>query len=135
VLVQTGIIKPTPQGNEPHVADWMPLIPLSLLAFQAGGQLVTSRLVRFDEVPTVVLTTLLGDLFIDPAFMAKSNPVRNRRVASFLALFLGAMASGLLAKHEGLSCPLWIAAGCKAAITVSWLFWPARRDDKDGGMV
>lgn len=93
--------------------------------------MATSRLLRYDEVPTVVLTTLLGDLFIDPAVLARKNARRNRRVGSFLAHFLGAMASGLLVRSSNLACPLWIAAGLKAAITLSWLFWPADRDAKD----
>lgn len=34
------------------------LLPLALLAFQFGGQIVTSRVLGFNEVPTNVLTSL-----------------------------------------------------------------------------
>jgi hypothetical protein len=40
--------------------DFMESLPIGLLAFQGGGQLVASRLLGFSEIPTVVLTPFLS---------------------------------------------------------------------------
>lgn len=67
--------------------EWTRLVPISLLALQAGGQVVASRVLALDEIPTVV-TALFCDLLVDPQLTAKVNPKKNRRVGAFLALFL-----------------------------------------------
>ena len=125
ILVQTGTVDADIGPKAFHGSHWLQLIPISLLAFQAAGQIVTSRLVGVDELPTLVLTTVLCDLLIDRNLLAglKENPVRNRRAAMFFALFLGAMISGFLAREAGLACPLWIAAGLKGSVTLCWVFW------------
>ncbi|WEW57016.1 hypothetical protein PRK78_002475 [Emydomyces testavorans] len=130
ILLKTGVIG----SNIPksaHGIHWLQMVPIALLAFQAAGQIVTSRMVHVEEIPTVVLTTVLADLFIDPRLIAKTNTVRNRRVAMILALFGGAMLSGGLTKVAGLSCSLWLAAGIKGAITICWALWRAKVDVKD----
>ncbi|TPX21887.1 hypothetical protein DIZ76_015852 [Coccidioides immitis] len=97
ILVETGIID-SEISSSIHGVHWLQMVPITLLAFQAAGQIVTSRMVQVEEIPTVVLTTVLADLFIDPRLLAKTNLVRNRRGATVLALFGGAMLSGALTK-------------------------------------
>lgn len=107
----------------------MQILPISLLAFQAAGQICASRLLAFDEIPTVVLTTLLCDLLVDTKLYVRpwsANPKRNRRIAAFLALFLGAMTAGGLSKTTSIASSLWLAVALKGTITLSWLVW---RDD------
>jgi len=48
---------------ESYETESITLLPLALLAFQFGGQIVTSRVLGFNEVPTNVLTSLYCDLF------------------------------------------------------------------------
>ncbi|EAS34451.3 uncharacterized protein CIMG_05475 [Coccidioides immitis RS] len=122
ILVETGIID-SEISSSIHGVHWLQMVPITLLAFQAAGQIVTSRMVQVEEIPTVVLTTVLADLFIDPRLLAKTNLVRNRRGATVLALFGGAMLSGALTKAIGLSCSLWLAAGIKGVITICWALW------------
>ncbi|KKZ62283.1 hypothetical protein EMCG_00452 [[Emmonsia] crescens] len=128
VLVETGIVKPKAEHG-PNPIAWMEIIPLSLLAFQAGGQIITSRLLKMDEIPTVVLTTVLCDLLIDPRLLANPNPARNRRVGSFVALFVGAMVSGFLSKGAGVASSLWLATAVKGVVTFCWMVWRGKRHE------
>jgi hypothetical protein len=127
-VVQTGIVSSRPEDPRAPI-QWVQILPISLLAFQAAGQICASRLLAFEEIPTVVLTTLLCDLLVDTKLYVRpwsANPKRNRRVAAFLALFLGAMTAGGLSKTTSIASSLWLAVALKGTITLSWLVW---RDD------
>ncbi|KAJ5133421.1 hypothetical protein N7448_001551 [Penicillium atrosanguineum] len=124
-VVQAGIVSPKPEDPRGPI-QWNQIIPITLLAFQAAGQIVASRLLAFDEIPTVVLTTLLCDLLVDTNLYTRpwsANPKRNRRIAAFLALFMGAMTAGGLSKATGMASSLWLAVALKGSITLSWFFW------------
>lgn len=108
------------------------MVPISLLAFQAGGQIVASRVLAFDEIPTVVLTALFCDLLVDPKLTARVNPKRNRRVGALLALFFGAMTAGGLSKVTGMAASLWFAMGLKLAVTLAWVVWKGEVRRKSG---
>lgn len=82
----------------------------------------------FSEIPTVVVTSLLCDTASDPELFGKltANAKRNRRVGAFLCILVGAVAGGWIARATGgVHTALWIAAGVKAGIAVSWIVWPA----------
>jgi hypothetical protein len=124
-VVQAGIVSPRPEDPRAPI-QWNQIIPITLLAFQAAGQIVASRLLAFDEIPTVVLTTLLCDLLVDTNLYTRpwsANPKRNRRIATFLALFMGAMTAGGLSKTTAMASSLWFAVALKGIITLSWFFW------------
>ncbi|KAF3391377.1 hypothetical protein F1880_007930 [Penicillium rolfsii] len=124
-VVQTGIVSSRPEDPRAPI-QWVQILPISLLAFQAAGQICASRLLAFDEIPTVVLTTLLCDLLVDTKLLIRpwsANPKRNRRIAAFLALFLGAMTSGGLSRTTSIASSLWLAVALKGTITLSWLVW------------
>ncbi|KAL2794311.1 hypothetical protein BJX66DRAFT_201013 [Aspergillus keveii] len=135
LLVQLGVVDPRPEDPRAPI-EWMQVLPISLLAFQAAGQIVASRVLEYDELPTVVLTTLLCDLLVDPNLGAtiKANPKRNRRIGGFLALFLGAMTAGGLSKVTEMAASLWFAMGIKLVITVSWFVWKGERSRKVAGI-
>jgi hypothetical protein len=122
ILIQLGVVTPKPEDPRAPI-EWMQVLPISLLAFQAGGQICASRILALDEIPTVVVTTLLCDLLVDPKLTAKSNPRRNRRAGAFLALFLGAMTAGGLSKTTGMASSIWLAMGLKMVITLAWVVW------------
>jgi len=105
------------------------LIPLALLAFQFGGQIVMSRVLGINEVPTNVLTSLYCDLFSDPLLLAplSKNLKRNRRIASILLLVAGGVVGGWLQRSSaGMSTALWLAGGIKFVIGFGWVFWRSR---------
>lgn len=141
LLVQSGVVSSKPEDPRAPI-QWMQVLPISLLAFQAAGQIVASRVLAYDEIPTVVLTTLLCDLLIDPKLYDrpwKVNPKRNRRIAAFLALFLGAMTAGGLSKVAEMTASLWLAMGLKSGIMASFFVWKddrkvmlKRRDEESG---
>ncbi|KAH8886345.1 hypothetical protein GQ53DRAFT_750616 [Thozetella sp. PMI_491] len=112
------------------------LIPLALLAFQFGGQIVISRILGFNEVPTNVLTSLYCDLLSDPLLLASlsKNPKRNRRVAAIILSVLGGITGGWLQRSAaGMSAALWIAGGIKVVIALAWISWRSRPAPEEKG--
>ncbi|CAI7645561.1 unnamed protein product [Penicillium discolor] len=122
VLIQLEVITPKPEDPRAPI-EWLQVLAISLLAFQAGGQICASRVLALDEIPTVVVTAMLCDLLVDPKLTAKFNPKRNRRVGAFLALFLGAMTAGGLSKTTTMASSIWLAMGLKLIVTLGWVVW------------
>lgn len=122
ILIELEIITPKPEDPRAPI-EWVQVLAISLLAFQAGGQICASRVLALDEIPTVVVTALLCDLLVDPKLTAKFNPKRNRRVGAFLALFLGAMTAGGLSKTTSMASSIWLAMGLKLIVTLGWVVW------------
>lgn len=106
---------------------WTQLIPIALLSFQSAGQIVTSRALNVNEIPTVVITSLLCDLFSDPGLFTLpivTNRKRNNRAMAFTLTLGGAVVGGWVSKltHQ-VGAMLWVAGGTKMLITLSWMFW------------
>lgn len=109
-LISSGIAADGPQHNrDPEIAgnrgyfDWVELCPIALLAFQSAGQIVASRVLKYNSMPTLVLTSLYCDLFSDPNLLTAGlfeDPDRNRRAASATTLFVGAVVGGALSKSS-----------------------------------
>jgi uncharacterized membrane protein YoaK (UPF0700 family) len=113
----------TDASNELH---WQVIVPLAAVAFQSSGQAVTSRVLQYGGLTSVVLTSNYCDLFSDPNLFAVSNVERNRRIAAPVLLLLGAILGGLYAHSDfGMQGALWTAAILKASVVVAWLFWQA----------
>ncbi|KAL2278162.1 hypothetical protein FJTKL_14587 [Diaporthe vaccinii] len=112
-----------------YETESMTLLPVALLAFQFGGQIVTSRVLGFNEVPTNVLTSLYCDLFSDPLIIAPigKNVKRNRRVVAVLLMVAGGIIGAWLQKSEaGMPAALWIGGAIKMVIAVCWLTWKGK---------
>lgn len=128
-LVQRHVV-PSPAGYQeldPGKVGFIELLPIGFLAFQSGGQIVTSRTLGINEVPTTVLTSLFCDLMSDPHMLARDNVKRNRRVASAVTLLLGGIIGGWLSRSSvGMSAALWLAGAVKVAIAVGWALWKAK---------
>ncbi|KAL3291850.1 DUF1275 domain protein [Colletotrichum asianum] len=106
--------------------DYITTLPIALLAFQFGGQVVTSRILGFNEVPTNVLTSLYCDLLSDPMILAPfpENPKRNSRVVAVLLTVGGGIIGGWLQRTNlGMPAVLWIAAIVKLVIALLWAGW------------
>lgn len=110
--------------------DLVILAPVMLLAFQFGGQIVASRQLGFNEVPTNVLTSVYCDLFSDPNLFAplSANPKRNRRAAAVVLMLLGAICGGWLGRSgdAGMAVALWIGGGVKFCMAATWLAWKTK---------
>ena len=108
--------------------DWWTIVPIALLSFQSAGQIVGSRAVNLSEIPTVVLTSMVHDIFTDKNILAKNNVKRNRRVLAFFAILIGAISGGFVAEGtDRMQIPLWIAGGLKLAIVLAWVLWPEKQ--------
>ncbi|KAL8923359.1 MAG: hypothetical protein Q9208_004629 [Pyrenodesmia sp. 3 TL-2023] len=125
-VVEVGVV----EGNLDIITDdidWWTVIPIALLSFQSAGQIVGSRAVNLSELPTVVLTSMLHDIFTDQKLVAKDNVKRNRRVLAFFAILIGAICGGFIGQGtDRMQIPLWIAGGIKLAVTFAWVFWPEK---------
>ncbi|KEY73666.1 hypothetical protein S7711_07713 [Stachybotrys chartarum IBT 7711] len=130
-LAQTRVV---PAMGDLHIAeqlahdqaiDFRVLGPIALLAFQFGGQIVTSRQLGFNEVPTNVVTSVYCDLISDPGlFSTASNPKRNRRASAVILLLLGGIIGAWLGwSQAGMSASLWLGGFVKSIIAITWLFW------------
>jgi len=135
-IVQAGVVNgvlTTITGD----IDWRSEVPIALLSFQSAGQIVGSRALNLAEIPTVVLTSMLHDVFTDPKLLAspRSNVKRNRRVLAFFGILVGAVGGGFISEATGrMQTPLWIAGGFKIVITIAWTVWPERRRSAEQGI-
>lgn len=112
----------------------MSMAPLALMAFQFGGQIVTSRVLGFNEVPTNVLTSLYCDLLSDPLLLAPwgGNVKRDRRVSAVILMMAGAILGGWLQRSRaGMPAALWIAGAVKLGIAVAWMTWKGKSAPKN----
>ena len=111
--------------------EWLHLVPIILLSFQAPGQVCAARALGWEESSTVVVTTMVYDFASDAALFKRgwtSNLKRNRRFAGFAFMITGAIAGGWVTvwtRHVVVT--LWVAAAIKGAMTVAWVCWPAKR--------
>lgn len=62
ILVQTQAVSPDPDQDP---TTWLKDLAIALISFQAAGQIIASKYLAFSEIPTVVLTALMCDLFLD----------------------------------------------------------------------
>jgi len=124
-IVQSGVVSGKP--SQSFMAK--ELAPLALLAFQSSGQIVAGRNLGYNELPTVVLTSVYCDLFSDARLFTSGiseNPKRNRRALAVVSLVVGAVIGGFMSKEVGLGPALWLAGGIKFCMVVCWVFWRKR---------
>ncbi|THC90221.1 hypothetical protein EYZ11_010321 [Aspergillus tanneri] len=108
---------------------FLELIPIALLAFQSAGSITSSRSLGYNEIPTVVLTSVYFDVASDPklAQAPMANPKRNRRIGGVVCLLVGAIMGGWLSRSRGeMQSALWIAAGFKFVTGLGWLLWKGK---------
>jgi uncharacterized membrane protein YoaK (UPF0700 family) len=130
-LVQGEVVPGVrPKGTE----QFIQLVPLAMLAFQAGQQSVTAQQLGLNELPTTVLTSVYRDLGNDPNLFEPlaSNWPRNRRFSAVVLLLLGAIIGGWLSRtNSGLAAALWLAAAIKLVLTFAWVFWRAEKPKQE----
>lgn len=112
----------------------MDLVPIALLSFQASGMIVASRMLTYNGMPTIVLTSAYNDIMSDPGLFTSGitgDVQRNRRVGGVALYFLGAVGGGALATSPlGFAGSLWIAGAVKAGIVAAWLAWRGETEEE-----
>jgi len=125
ILATTGVVAKDRVGASTF--PWSDLCPIALLAFQSAGQVVASRVLKYNSMPTVVLTSLYCDLMSDPHLFTAGlfdDADRNRRAGGAIVLFAGASIGAALSKTSvGFGGIMWIASGLKAIMVLAWLLW------------
>ncbi|KAL4976647.1 hypothetical protein BDW66DRAFT_166300 [Aspergillus desertorum] len=131
IAAAAGIVSFTPQPQDK--ADrigWRNGAPLALVAFQSAGQAVTSRVVGFNGLTSVVLTSVYCDLFSSLGGSGHGKRADEwRRLGAVGGLMLGILLGGVWAKSEvGSVGALWTAMVLKAGIAVAWFCWKGETD-------
>lgn len=126
-LVQGGVISSALEDDPSQATlQWEQEVPIVLLSLQSAGQIVASRALGFNEIPTVVITSLLCDLMSDPQLFLMHNVKRDRRIIAFVLTLVGAIVGGWVTRATGQIAPiLWLSAGIKLVIGFAWGFWKA----------
>jgi uncharacterized membrane protein YoaK (UPF0700 family) len=126
-LVEGGAISSAQDGKLSHaLPPWNQEVPIVLLSLQSAGQIVASRSLGFNEIPTVVITSLLCDLMSDPKLFLLRNDKRDRRIIAFVLTLVGAIVGGWVTKATGAISPiLWLSAAIKGLLVLAWGFWKA----------
>lgn len=124
-LVQGGVVSSALDDDTSRsITRWDQEVPIVLLSLQSAGQIVASRALGFNEIPTVVITSLLCDLMSDPKLFLLRNEKRDRRMIAFVLTLVGAIVGGWVTKATGDIAPiLWLAAGIKFIVALAWGFW------------
>lgn len=127
-LVQGGVVSSALDDDASRsLTRWDQEVPIVLLSLQSAGQIVASRALGFNEIPTVVITSLLCDLMADPKLFLLQNEKRDRRVIAFVLTLVGAVVGGWVTKATGDIAPiLWLAAGIKFIVAFAWGFWTTK---------
>ena len=119
-LVQTGAVP------ESTAESKLVFIAIPFLAAQSGAQIVTAKSLGFNEVPTTVLTSVYNDLGGDTQLLAWHNPKRNRRLAAVAMILVGGISAAWISRElGGLAVVLWLGAGIKFLLSLSWLLFRA----------
>ena len=131
------------KGTEYGPPNYLDLVPVAVLAFEAAGQVCLSRVLSLIELPTIVLSTLYHDFTADlygtreawrkrtsiKDFFLNQWRRQEKRLMSIIALFLGAIIGGEMYKSPaGMAGALWFAAGLKGVICVMFLVWPKQSE-------
>lgn len=124
-LIQSGTVRAQHHHAGGHIeTEWSQEAAIILLSIQSAGQIVASRALGYNEIPTVVVTSLLCDLVSDPKVFVFWNQKRDRRVVSFVLTLVGAIAGGWITKATGdIYVVMWLVAGIKLVISAVWMFW------------
>ncbi|RAL10304.1 YoaK family protein [Aspergillus homomorphus CBS 101889] len=134
-LIQAGLI-PQPASSDVSSHQHHPLldlIPIGLLAFQSAGSINSTRSLGYNEIPSVVITSVYFDIASDMNIFAGKNVKRNRRVAGVVMLLIGAIVGGWLNRSDGgMASTFWLAAGIKFLIGCGWLVWAPVKGPGEG---
>ncbi|RAH48958.1 YoaK family protein [Aspergillus brunneoviolaceus CBS 621.78] len=130
-LLQTGMVfaaagmwqKAEKEGEATTLAT------LFLLAFSSGAQVAMGRALKITDITTAMATAAYVDVVIDPALLRWRNRKRNRRVLFLGLLTAGCFVGAAVEKVAGSRVTLLVCAGCKAFVTLVFLFTPGSKEE------
>ncbi|CAO3649170.1 unnamed protein product [Cunninghamella blakesleeana] len=122
ILMYTDAISIS-NNQEKHI-----LLFIMLISFSFGIQAATIRPFKISEIPTVVVTSAMVDLWSDKNLFKKNNLGRNRRLGFIVSLFLGVITGSFLLKTT-IEGTIILAASIKLLISLSFIFNKSKTDD------
>ncbi|KAK2604088.1 hypothetical protein N8I77_007046 [Diaporthe amygdali] len=133
-LAEAGAVNQ--RQEESQRTDWREMAPIVLLSFQAAGQIVASRVLGVNEIPTVVITSLMCDLMSDPKLLTMpvltGNRKRNNRIGGFVLTLVGSIIGGWMLKATKQVQPvLWLVFAIKFVISIGWIVWKGQDTKED----
>lgn len=105
---------------------------IALTALAMGFRNATIRQLKVPDLTTTVLTLTLTGLAADSRAAGGANPNWGRRVASVVAIFVGAGVGALLVTHGGLVPPLALAGALILVGTIVCAFHPSAGEPHAG---
>lgn len=117
-------------GTDVEVLDLKVLSIVCLLSFSYGAQATTARGLGVAEIPTVVVTSAMVDLFGDKNLFKLHNRPRNRRAGFIFALFLGGFIGGWIYNKVNAPLTIAIAAVIKFLCALAVLLIPSAERSK-----
>lgn len=130
IVAATIVTVYRPGRNAP--LSWLVLVPLALVAFQSSGQAVTSRVLKYNGLTSVVLTSIYCDLFSHEDFLSLKvfrHAEEMRRLGAVVCLVVGVVFGGLWAHSPvGMMGALWTAAFLKGLMVLAWLGWKGKKE-------
>jgi uncharacterized membrane protein YoaK (UPF0700 family) len=98
---------------------------IALTGLAMGFRNGTIRQLKVPDMTTTVLTLTLTGLAADSGIAGGRNPNWSRRIASVVAIFIGAALGAWLVNHGGLTVPLLLAGALVLAGTILCALHPA----------
>jgi len=105
---------------------------IALTALAMGFRNATIRQLKVPDLTTTVLTLTLTGLAADSALAGGSNPNAGRRIASVLAILLGAALGAWMVTRGGLVPPLLLAGALILAGTIACSLHPVANRPHEG---
>lgn len=135
IITSIPVVPNEPPVSDNHMFPASDFAAITILSFQSAGQIVASRALKYNAMPTVVLTSLYCDLMSDAQLFTAplgKNANRERRFIGAVLLLVGAIAGAYLTTSDaGFKGGLWIAVGIKVVMTVAWFFWKRKASTKE----
>src|SRR2546421_4964267 len=110
--------------------SFQPFALIALTALAMGTRNAAVRQLAIPDLTTTVLTLTITGIAADSSIANGNNPRLARRVASLVAMFLGA-AMGAVIIHYSISAALWLGTAISALCSAA-LFRALRTSDKLG---
>ena len=95
---------------------------VALLAFASAGQVAVARTINVPEIPTAMVTSAYIGMLVDPEIFQRHNRPRNRRFFFVCCLLSGSFIGASAYRYVGPAFALLLAALCKTAVCVAFLF-------------
>ena len=108
--------------------SFQPFVLIALTALAMGTRNAAVRKLAIPDLTTTVLTLTITGIAADFSLANGINPTLAKRVASVLAMFLGA-ALGAVVIHYSVSAALWLATAISVVCSAA-LFRSVRTSDK-----